>query len=299
LENSNLNESFSSVIFFWLYFNLILGVPLCIGFDYLKIDVSQHELLFLKLLFLSWIPIISIPVILPSLPYNKIDFTFKGLLVSFIHKIFFLFTLPVLGLGLIIGDYLGNENPFIKLITTWTIGLHIWGFTMTIIWIYSTLFLWEIVFGKNSSQTLKIRRFVINKNKDYINRFLKIQQIPNKVILNVIGLPLIFAMASSILGVYFGFFIKYVFLFFSFDLLVLLTSIILSLSYLNRNSILLHLGNNKYLGFNDSFEKKLGYVLGILITSAIIFIPVYPYISWNFYFNFGFICLFLGNFFIS
>lgn len=285
---------FSYILSFFLLFNFYLGVTLSFWFDFLNINLPLYELLILKIFFLLSIPIISIPFILAFLPYGKIDFSLKGIFYSILHKIFFIITFPFVILGLIIGDYLGKKNSFIGLFTTWSIGFHTWGWILLILWIYFTLHIWELFFGKDSSQSLKMMRFIrLNFENEYKKLLNSKPLVPNRVIFIGISIPIITIMLSLFLGLIGGLFIKLVLTLISFDIIVLLISLLLSSPSLEKNQFFTEYFSNinKRISFkSDISDKKLGYGLSILVISGIFSIPIIS----SYYLNLIFIVLSYG-----
>ena len=141
------------------YFLIILGIPNAEPMD------SYLRLLIIETLLLSAFPIAMIGVVIPFLPFQKIDYSRQAILHSFGHKLIFLFASPLIFYGYKVAQNLGFladslVEPGFGIIFLF---LGIW---VTILgWIYTSLWFGEIYFGKNTSITLRKLRTERNHNR--------------------------------------------------------------------------------------------------------------------------------------
>ena len=116
MYHMNLNESniqtqtellptFTEVFSIWFFFTLGLEIVfyflLGLFFPLSEQGMTVGEVIIIRILILLNIPIFTLPIILIQ-PYQKIDWSQKGLMRSFYHKLFFLLTSPLLLAGLFI-----------------------------------------------------------------------------------------------------------------------------------------------------------------------------------------------------
>lgn len=116
--------------------------------------------------------LIIIPVLSLIIPHKPIDFTLKALIKSFIHTFLFILALPILiimylGLHYILftmEDFLfrnATKDSYVNLL------LSIFSLYLSLVyWAYNICKLWELIYGTDSSQFLKIKRSNIEKEKN-------------------------------------------------------------------------------------------------------------------------------------
>ncbi len=174
---------------------------------------SYLQLFILRTLFLSAFPIGMIGLVTLFLPFQKIDFSGPAIIKSLEHKLLFLCTTPILYVGYLIANKLALADSLIKPGFGFIyFGLVIW---ITIfIWIFFSLWCWELLLGKNKSVTLRILR--TDRKNNQIDTVTNISQISiqsnsdkrhqslfRKTSLRYIsfmcGLPILFIMLAVIL----------------------------------------------------------------------------------------------------
>ena len=158
----------------------------------------------LLITFLIWIPIFSIYLFVQSLPFSPIDFNANKIFLSLLHKILFIVTLPIFVISLYIEFFIIRLFFTDQMIVT--LAVLIFDLFPLFIWIFVTLFFWELLNGKGSSQFLNVirsrkTRFYENKsnNKNTTTFSRRWGVITGSV-------PLITATTGLYLGQYFGLF---------------------------------------------------------------------------------------------
>ena len=233
------------------------------------------------------IPILTLPILLETLPVQHLTINKSNIQRFLLHKIFFVFSSPILYLS-----YQG-ELYFLKLFPVFNEGglqdfLLVSFFWLFIIpWILITLYLWELVFGKDSSNTLKQFRMrqLRNKSSRFSNNDFSVSIENNQLIYSrrwlmiVIGLPLLIIIFGTL--IFFnellfnweGFFFIDASLFSALDLCLFLLMTPFYKKFLIKNGFQLKILNeiNNYLfGLEDISFKALGYGMTFLFISLII-----------------------------
>ena len=124
----------------------------------LLLPLSTDMINYLELSSVILIIILSIIILLKLLPFSKIDYSQKAIIRSFIHKILFFLTFPILIIGLYIVTKIFDPHG--------SDVLNIWSWFLipaAVMFIYSiwqtvTLNIFESIYGKDTSQTLKFKR---------------------------------------------------------------------------------------------------------------------------------------------
>ena len=125
---------------------------------------SIFEIILLRFMITIIAPMFFIPLFIPLFPYSKIDFSSKAMANSILHAIFFICTLPILIIFIYIEYFLINLDPVFRGNVMGIMFLVLLLLIPLLAWVYVSLHLKEIIFGKNSSQTLwYFREFEVQK----------------------------------------------------------------------------------------------------------------------------------------
>ena len=130
-------------------------------------NINFEQKLFLLITLIFWIPIFSIYLFIQNLPFKPIDFKINKIILSLFQKIIFIVTFPIFLLSLYIEIFI-IQLVFKDQITI-TLMVLTFDFFPLFIWIIFSLFLWELINGKGSSQSLTLvrhRRPSLYKNQN-------------------------------------------------------------------------------------------------------------------------------------
>lgn len=150
------------ILLFYATANIYLIAYLMTPYSYFHHSI--FEIIILRCMITIIAPIFFIPLFIPLFPYSKIDFSSKAIVNSILHATFFICTLPILFIFIYIEYFLINLDPVFK--------GNIMGVMLTVLlllipllaWVYVSLHIKELIFGKNSSQTLwYFREFRVQK----------------------------------------------------------------------------------------------------------------------------------------
>lgn len=168
-STSELEPTFSEVLFIWLYFTLLLGGAFyflgSIFLPFSESPINDTEVIIFRFMFLIIAPIFTSIIFVLLLPFQKIDFSIHALLISFLHKLFFIFMIPLIYVGFLLIDYYLKVVPTLYLSPFRSYFVYLLVYILIVPWLYLTLLLYELVFGKNSSQFLKMRRLNSKKHR--------------------------------------------------------------------------------------------------------------------------------------
>lgn len=133
--------------------------------------------LFLQFLFVLISQIFAVLFVIGFLPFSPIDFSIKALKRSFFHKMIFIFTFPFLLLEFyMLEKIIRKISAFTQPDVVFLLLLAISIIPITI-WLLFTLWIWEVINGKNSSQFLKIIRVRSrDESQDLYQEILDFQQ---------------------------------------------------------------------------------------------------------------------------
>ena len=294
-QNSE-NWSFTGIVCIWGLFSLfgesfiyflIEHFPPKSGYSYLQV-------LILNILLLSAFPICMIGLVSNFLPYQAIDYSQPAIIRSLEHKLLFLCTSPILYLGYLIANKVGSLTdsliePGFGFFST---GLVIW--IIIFGWIYFSLRCWELLFGEDTSITL--RRSRIRSKYNQFGSYSNITRAsfqpreknrPNSLwgkvsfryISFMFGLPILIMMLGMILDPNFGF-VYDLFSSISIDLFACFFSFLLIKNYLNQKGDSLEFINHltNFL-FGDKDIGITAFIIGISLIGAIFLIsPGYHFL---------------------
>ena len=193
--------SFSGVLGIWILFSffgdriLYFLIEVMLPFD--KPGYSFLQVFILRILFLGAFPISMVSLVIPLLPFQKIDFSRESIKQSLEHKLLFLCTSPIILLG-----YL-----FAKKVSFWINSVFVAGFGfffyllliwMTImIWISFYLRIWSLLRVDNTSNTSNTLQ-KLRKSPRYTN-FDDYAKFSLRYISFMCGLPILLMMLGVIL----------------------------------------------------------------------------------------------------
>ena len=287
--NDRENWSFTGVLSIWILFSLFGESVLyfLIEHSFSKPGYSYLQVLILRILFLSAIPIWMIGMVTPFLPYQTIDYSRSAIIKSLEHKLLFLCTSPILYLGYLIANKVGSLTdsliePGFGFFST---GLVIW---VTILgWIYFSLRCWELFVGENTSITLRRLRTGVKYNQfgsysnisrvsfqpRYENRHNSLfGKVSFRYISFMCGLPILFMMLGLILDPKGGF-VAGLLISIGLDLFACFFSWLLFKNYLNQHGHSLDFINHLSVRlFGDKDIDSTSFKIGIFLIGAIFFL---------------------------
>ena len=121
--------------------------------------------------------IFAFSFIIGILPFSPIDHSLKAVKRSFYHKLTFICTFPVLLLEFYILENIIEQIPAFRQPDGVLSAIMAFGIIPIIIWKLFTLWVWEVIVGKDSSRVLKILRDRLNgENQDLFHEILDFQQ---------------------------------------------------------------------------------------------------------------------------
>lgn len=126
--------------------------------------------------FVILIPIqISIQYLLWTLPFQPIDWSRAGIIKSAKHIVFYILSLPILGVFIFITFILYRSSSLYIPDEFGILAMTVFVIFPTIVWFFITIHASELFFGKNYSQTLNMRRSIKPRHTMIANKYAKKQ----------------------------------------------------------------------------------------------------------------------------
>ena len=234
-----------------------------------------------------------IGLVTPFLPYQKIDFSRPAIIKSLEHKFLFLCTTPIFFVGYLVANIVGSLvdyliEPGFGFLST---GLVIW---ITIfVWIFFSLWCWELFMGENKSITLrnlrterKNNRFDSPSNISQVSIQPKYEKdhksVFGKVSLRTIsfmcGLPILFIMLGIALDPNGGF-VSLLLISISINIFAFFFSFLIFRNYLNKQGHSLEFLNqiNDHLFGNTDIDNTFFIIGFVLMVTIFLFSSIIEY----------------------
>lgn len=275
-ENSSTRLSFLGWLFGWFLVMIYPTQFIYLIFSFLT-PLNESLLNFSDIIIIRFLAImmtiqLTLPYLLGTLPFKPIDLSLKSILRSILHIFFYICSLPILILSIIILYIFISSSP---VYTPGQLGL----LTMSpflgipiLIWIVISLFLSEFVFGKNSSQTLNKLR---NNNKvdrttsvhyESNNESDKKRIFSNRGLMISFGLPMILIFTENLVIGRYNFPLGVIIFLFCGNLLFFLFLLPINRFILEKQRISFKFFDHYYeriFGKNDISQKAMGWGLTV------------------------------------